>query len=454
MSNMNQIASGLYKALTESDKKKPRAYDTKAEVLRLEGDTVWVKIPGGNDETPVSKTNNAKVGDNVMVRIKGGRAWLLGNETSPATDDTQANAATQLAEGAEGLAMVANKAAQSAQTAADSAWGYADLAHTAAGNAQIAADDAQRDANLAHGQAVNAVRSSTSALNQLHIVQDVAGVLNWISKHGTYKLTTDTVVDDEKWYFAKVDSYYFITADTSVNQDKTYYTAVGTVYTGEDPDMSLLYELIDGKYVRTSDTEYDDEKTYYTLEATAVSNPDAQYLNTYYELKETYQVVTPTGNPSEQGLYEYGDIKESIQQYISTHLALLDDGLYVQTNDQNNSYRLRVSGSGVDIFAADGKKVASYAASAQIGRDDNYYMKLEGNELGFYAPKDIRNGVTYENKIAWLKTGQLYINQTTVQERMDLGVPKSQQGLGQWSWKLHPTNENPNGNNLYLKWLG
>lgn len=454
MSNMNQIASGLYKALTESDKRKPKPYDTKAEVLRIEGNTAWVKIPGGNDETPVLKTNNANVGDNVVVRIKGGRAWLLGNETSPATDDAQANVATQLAEGAEGLAMAAGEAARSAQMAADTAWNYAGIAHTAALNAQTDAGEARRDADTAHTQAVDAVRSSTSALNQLHIVQDVAGVLNWISKHGTYKLTTDTTVDDEKWYFSKVDSYYFITNDTAISQDKTYYTVVGTAYTGEDPDMSLLYELIDSKYIRTSDTEYDDEKTYYTLEATIVSNPDPQHLNTYYELKETYQVVTPIGNPSEQGLYEYGDIKESIQQYIATHLALLDDGLYIQTNDQNDSYRLRISGSGVDIFATDGRIVASYAASAQIGRDDNYYMKLEGDELGFYAPKEISGGVTYENKIAWLKTGQLYINQTTVQERMDLGVPKSQQGLGQWSWKLHPTNENPNGNNLYLKWLG
>ena len=35
MSNMNQIASDLYKAITESDSRKPKPYDTKAEVQRV-----------------------------------------------------------------------------------------------------------------------------------------------------------------------------------------------------------------------------------------------------------------------------------------------------------------------------------------------------------------------------------------------------------------------------------
>ena len=58
MKTMSQIASGLYKSLTEADKKKPKPYDTKAEVTRIEDDIVWVKFPGGEDETPVLKTNN------------------------------------------------------------------------------------------------------------------------------------------------------------------------------------------------------------------------------------------------------------------------------------------------------------------------------------------------------------------------------------------------------------
>lgn len=91
MSDINQLASGLYKTLTESDNRKPKAYDVKAKVLRIEDDTVWVKIPGGIDETPVQRTDNANPGDDVRVRVAGGRAWLVGNNTNPATDDKRAN---------------------------------------------------------------------------------------------------------------------------------------------------------------------------------------------------------------------------------------------------------------------------------------------------------------------------------------------------------------------------
>ena len=130
--SMNQVASDLYQAISESDERKVKPYDTKAEVLRTEGNIVWVKIPGGVDETPVQRTNNANDGDQVMVRISGGRAWLLGNETSPATDDSMANAATllansatQLAEGAGDLAKVAADSASKAQQNADLAFIYA-----------------------------------------------------------------------------------------------------------------------------------------------------------------------------------------------------------------------------------------------------------------------------------------------------------------------------------------
>ena len=65
--SMNQVASDLYQAISEAEDRKVKPYDTKAEVLRTEGNTVWVKIPGGVDETPAQKTVNAKVGDIVQV---------------------------------------------------------------------------------------------------------------------------------------------------------------------------------------------------------------------------------------------------------------------------------------------------------------------------------------------------------------------------------------------------
>ena len=46
---------------------KTNPFDSQAEVLRVEGDTAWVHIPGGVDETPVKLTTNAKAGDVVSV---------------------------------------------------------------------------------------------------------------------------------------------------------------------------------------------------------------------------------------------------------------------------------------------------------------------------------------------------------------------------------------------------
>ena len=83
----------LVKSLTETmknPKKTTSPYDTTATVVRIDGDTAYVHIAGGVDETPVSKTVNCKEGDTVQVRVGGGRAWITGNATAPPTDDTRA----------------------------------------------------------------------------------------------------------------------------------------------------------------------------------------------------------------------------------------------------------------------------------------------------------------------------------------------------------------------------
>lgn len=91
--------------------KKTSPYDTIAEVVRVDGKTAWVHIPGGVDETPVQLTVNAKQGDMVQIRVGGGRAWIVGNATAPPTDDTVAIART------EEVRTVANDAMKTANKA-------------------------------------------------------------------------------------------------------------------------------------------------------------------------------------------------------------------------------------------------------------------------------------------------------------------------------------------------
>lgn len=178
MSNaMNRIASDLQKIISDSNNKKTSGFDTQAVVTRLDGDTAWVQFPGGEDETPVRRTTNATVGDNVQVRVNGGRAWLLGNTTNPPTDDTtayiaidnardanqNATAAGIAAEQAINSATIANEKATEAISDAADAHQAAQEAISDAADAKEAATQAQEDASDAKDAASSASQAATSA---------------------------------------------------------------------------------------------------------------------------------------------------------------------------------------------------------------------------------------------------------------------------------------------------
>lgn len=91
----------LLDAINTISQSKDRSCDTPATVLRVEGDTVWVHIDGGADETPVQKTINCEQGETVQVRISNGSAFLVGNASAPPTDDKTANVAHFVAEQAD-----------------------------------------------------------------------------------------------------------------------------------------------------------------------------------------------------------------------------------------------------------------------------------------------------------------------------------------------------------------
>lgn len=114
---------------------------------------------------------------------------------------TAAQAAQTSATQAIADAAAASTAAGNAQSSANQAISDAAAASTAASNAQTAATQAASDAASAKTSADNALNSANSALTQLSIVEDVAGVLDWIQDHGTYTATTDTTVQNGTVYF-------------------------------------------------------------------------------------------------------------------------------------------------------------------------------------------------------------------------------------------------------------
>ena len=120
-SSINRIKKNIIEAMQSANNQGTSAYDSVAEVRRVEGDTAWVHIAGGVDETPVKLTIAAKAGDIVQVRVGGGRAWITGNASAPPTDDKTAITAKSLANLAGNRAKTAQKIADQAQIVADSA---------------------------------------------------------------------------------------------------------------------------------------------------------------------------------------------------------------------------------------------------------------------------------------------------------------------------------------------
>lgn len=220
---MNKIINDIKDAL-QSSKPKTSAYDSTAEIVRIENGTAWVHIPGGVDETPVKLTMNAKQGDTVQVRVSGGRAWLTGNASAPPTDDTTAIKADTNALRAKDIADSAFNYAESAADAAGRAITSATQAASAAASAQTSANNAQTSAN-------NAAEYASRALGGLSTVQSVAETLTWITQHGTMTLTTDVALDPTHVYFVldPAGDYtvggntYAIVTEPNVNDIGTYY---------------------------------------------------------------------------------------------------------------------------------------------------------------------------------------------------------------------------------------
>lgn len=96
--SIENLSKELTKAL-KSQARKPKPYDTKGVVRRVENGIAYVHYNGSTiDETPVQLTIDAHVGDEVIVRSSGGRAFIVGNGTAPPTDDRKATEAIKRTE--------------------------------------------------------------------------------------------------------------------------------------------------------------------------------------------------------------------------------------------------------------------------------------------------------------------------------------------------------------------
>ena len=292
-SEFNKTVRDFANSLKNATPNKTSPYDTPAVVKRVDGDTAWVHIEGGVDETPVKLTTNAKKGDIVQVRIAGGTAWLTGNATAPPTDDTKAIEADDKAEKVKVIAIDAKELADSAAEFAN--------------DAKASAESAAADAGIARDAA-------KSALTGLSTVESVVDVVNWFAEHKT------------------------ATEDTTVDSSKTYY----------------IYNASTGLLER----------------------------------------VTPEGteNPSEEGWYE---LTKAISDYVSSHIALTNEGLWVVKDD--NSYRLLLTSEEIIIKDEDDNNISVFGKNINLGLDDGARSIITPSSFSIV---DETKNIAFESKIS------------------------------------------------------
>lgn len=194
--------------------------------------------------------------------------------------------------------------------------------------------------------------------------------------------------------------------------------------------LDLLQQ--NGDYELTQDTAIQEDKWYFTRSGTGTD--EDPYIYTV--------VPNPEGDPSSEGWYELVGIDEAIQNYVSSHLAVDNRGLWLQTEETGTRILLSTT-DGVVLYGQTGNIVGKYGETAQIGDTDGFHLEVSGTEIGFYQEAQ---------KVAYISNNQLYITQSVVLQQMDVGSPED--GLGQWSWKVHENGLSPNQNNLCLKWIG
>lgn len=431
------LAKEMAKYIKE-DKPKTSSYDTQAVVRRIEGDTAYVHIPGGIDETPVSKTIAAQKGDTVQVRVSGKKAFLVGNASAPPTDDKVANVAKTEAAHATTVAEDARISADNAEAEALRAKDAANEAYEAAGNAQVSADTADKAAQSAKD-------SANSALFDLSQIEQVVGILNWITEHGSYSHTKEAF-STEKIYYQVENAAYAASSDTEVDQDKDYYTLSGGVYawvaepTG-NPSTSGYYEMTSGDfeqvvgtlvtYALTTDTEIDESKTYYVSDGSGgynvVTEPVQADIGSYYEA-----VVYNLPRAEDINTYYELKIDEAISNYVASHLSLSSSGLWLQMDGTNAKLQLSPT-DGLVLYGTDGTPVATYGEGIMLG-----------DRQGFHITIDPTNGIIFwqnETRVAYINSNILEIPKSLMLESIQIGNNK-------WEWKKQADD------NLTLIWIG
>lgn len=280
------------------------------------------------------------------------------------------------------------------------------------------------DAESAKTNAGIAQQSAETAVTQLSVVENVVGVLDLVSKNGTYGLTSDTEVTPNKWYFTRTGTapnymYQVVQNPTGDPSTQGWYELTGIDEAIQNYVSSQLVVDDSGLWLKTAGMQT--KVLLSSTDGVVLHGTDGTVVGKY---GSTAQIGDGAGFHIEMGAW-YKLTEDTAIDITKTY--------YTRTGTASTGY----------VYTAVESPVV-----ADIG---TYYEKMPP-ELAFYDG---------QNKVAYIRNDKLFIEQSVVVKQMDVGLPYGQinpstgeVGLGQWSWKVHPNSENPKRNNLYLKWIG
>ena len=162
-------------------------------------------------------------------------------------------------------------------------------------------------------------------------------------------------------------------AETAAGEAQASATNANRAANGALTQLSVVEDVVGtlswisehGTYVLSQDTEVQPGKYYFERRGDS------------YNL-----VVNPSGDPSSEGYFELSGIDEAVTNYVATHLALTDAGLWV-VND-NISYKILLASDGMKVYDSEGNFVASFGESIDFSSSRPQYIGGENAYIIFY----------------------------------------------------------------------
>ena len=208
-------------------------------------------------------------------------------------------------------------------------------------------------------------------------------------------------------------------AKTSAGEAKTQATAATSYANGALTGLSTVQDVIgvldwaqkNAQYSLTGDTDIVPGKTYWVRSGSGTEADPYTYA----------PVVSPVKTQL-SNYYEISGVDEAMADYINTHLALLDDGLYVLSD--GSGWKVRIANDGVYIIDPQGNTATKYKDAVTLGNDDGsqsyqyldyHSMQLIDKEGGpYFYVSDLRDSSGYVTIEEYFRTDGISNRFTTM----------------------------------------